>query len=166
MIIWTSLKTARPGESEFLDLTVTLANYVRAFESASFWRTTVNTLSFALASTLLAFVMGAFIAWVVERTNTPLARLIGFMLIGRIIIPGILIASSWILIASPKTGLLNQLVLQATGVRNVLNIYSFWGMVWVQALEMVPLIYLLHPDHAPEAVDVEDVAHAGRLQHE
>src|SRR5262245_50995096 len=143
MIIWTSLKTARPGESEFLDLTVTFANYVRAFESASFWRTTVNTISFALASTLLAFVMGAFIAWVVERTNSPLARLIGFMLIGRIIIPGILIAISWILIASPNIGLLNQLMLQATGVRNVVNIYSFWGMVWVQALEMVPLIYLL-----------------------
>jgi iron(III) transport system permease protein len=143
MIVWTSLKTARPGESEFLDLTVTFANYVRAFESASFWGTTANTLSFALASTLLAFLMGAFIAWVVERTNTPLARLIGFMLIGRIIIPGILIAISWILIASPNIGLFNQLVLQATGVRNVVNIYSFWGMVWVQALEMVPLIYLL-----------------------
>jgi iron(III) transport system permease protein len=143
MIVWTSLKTARPGESEFLDLTVTLANYVRAFESASFWRTNVNTLSFAFASTLLAFLMGAFIAWVVERTNTPLARLIGFMLIGRIIIPGILIAISWILIASPNIGLLNQLILQMTGIRNVVNIYSFWGMVWVQALEMVPLIYLL-----------------------
>jgi iron(III) transport system permease protein len=143
MIVWTSLKTARPGESEFLDLTVTLANYLRAFESASFWRTSVNTLSFAFASTLLAFLMGAFIAWVVERTNTPLARLIGFMLIGRIIIPGILIAISWILIASPNIGLLNQLILQMTGIRNVVNIYSFWGMVWVQALEMVPLIYLL-----------------------
>src|SRR4051812_39923561 len=91
MIIWTSLKTARPGEAEFLELTFTLANYIRAFNSPSFWRTTTNTLAFALASTLLAFVMGAFIAWVVERTNTPLARLIGFLLIGRIIIPGILI---------------------------------------------------------------------------
>src|SRR5262249_16219156 len=143
MIIWTSLKTARPGEAEFLELSFTFANYIRAFASPSFWRTTVNTLSFALASTLLAFVMRAFIGWVVERTNTPLARLIGFLLIGRIIIPGILIAISWILIASPNIGLFNQLVLQATGVRNVVNIYSFWGMVWVQALEMVPLIYLL-----------------------
>ncbi len=143
MIIWTSLKTARPGEPEFLNLTFTLGNYVRAFGGASFWRTTWNTLSFALASTILAFLMGAFIAWVVERTNTPLSRFIGFMLIGRIIIPGILIVISWILIASPNIGLFNQLVLQATGVRNVVNIYSFWGMVWVQALEMVPLIYLL-----------------------
>jgi iron(III) transport system permease protein len=143
MIIWTSLKTARPGEAEFLDLTFTLANYVRAFDSPSFWRTTTNTLAFALASTLLAFVMGAFMAWVVERTNTPLARLIGFLLIGRIIIPGVLIAISWILIASPNIGLFNQIMLQVTGIRNVVNIYSFWGMVWVQALEMVPLIYLL-----------------------
>jgi iron(III) transport system permease protein len=143
MIIWTSLKTARPGEAEFLELSFTLANYIRAFDSPSFWRTTTNTLAFALASTLLAFVMGAFIAWVVERTNTPLARLIGFLLIGRIIIPGILIVISWILIASPNIGLFNQLMLQATGIRNVVNIYSFWGMVLVQALEMVPLIYLL-----------------------
>ncbi len=143
MIIWTSLKTARPGEAEFLTLSFTLANYVRAFGSASFWRTSGNTLAFALASTLLAFVMGAFVAWVVERTNTPLARLIGFMLIGRVVIPGVLIVISWILVASPNIGLVNQMARGVTGIRNIVNIYSFWGMVWVQALEMVPLIYLL-----------------------
>jgi len=143
MIVWTSLKSARPGEPEFLSLTFTLANYLRAFGSASFWRTTGNTVAFALAATLLAFVMGAFIAWVVERTNTPLAKFIGVMLIGRIVIPGVLITIAWILVASPNIGLLNQLVLRATGLRNVVNIYTFAGMVWVQALEMVPLIYLL-----------------------
>src|SRR5262247_764321 len=58
MIVWTSLKTARPGEAEFINLTFTLSNYVRAFGSAAFWRTTGNTLSFALAATLLAFAMG------------------------------------------------------------------------------------------------------------
>jgi iron(III) transport system permease protein len=143
MIIWTSLKTVRPGDPEFLSLTITFANYVRAFGSLSFWRTTGNTLSFALAATLLAFPIGVFLAWVVERTNTPLARFIGFVLIARIIIPGVLIVISWILIASPNIGLFNQLMSPLTGVRNVVNIYTFWGMVWVQALEMVPLIYLL-----------------------
>ncbi len=87
--------------------------------------------------------MGAFVAWVVGRTNTPLARLVGILLVGRIVIPGVLITISWILIASPNIGLVNQVVLDLTGLRNVVNIYSFWGMVWVQALEMVPLIYLL-----------------------
>jgi iron(III) transport system permease protein len=143
MIIWTSLKSVRPGEPDFLNFSFTLANYVRAYGSASFWRTTGNTLAFSLASTLLAFGMGAFVAWTVGRTNTPLAKFIGFMLVGRIVIPGILITISWILIASPNIGLFNQMVLKLFGVRNVVNIYTFWGMVWVQALEMVPLIYLL-----------------------
>src|SRR5688500_5100894 len=96
MIIWTSLKTARPGDPEFLSLSFTLANYARAFGSPSFWSATWNTLYFSVVSTVLAFVLGAFVAWVVERTNTPLARLIGLMLIGRIVIPGILITLSWI----------------------------------------------------------------------
>ncbi len=143
MIIWTSLKLARPGQPDFLSLSFTLANYLRAYGSAAFWRTSWNTLSFALASTLLAFVIGAFMAWVLARTNTPLAGLIGFLLIGRIVIPGILIAISWILVASPNIGLFNQMMLKLAGLRNPVNVYSFWGMVWVQSLELVPLVYLL-----------------------
>jgi iron(III) transport system permease protein len=65
------------------------------------------------------------------------------MLVGRIIIPGILITISWILIASPNIGLLNHLTRMLFDVRNVFNIYSFWGMVWVHSIEMVPLTYLL-----------------------
>ncbi len=143
MIIWTSLKLARPGEPDFLSLSFTFANYLRAYGSAAFWRTSQNTLGFALASTLLAFVIGAFVAWVLARTNTPLAGLLGFMLIGRVVIPGILIAISWILVASPNIGLFNQMMLRLTGLRNPVNVYSFWGMVWVQSLELVPLVYLL-----------------------
>src|SRR5262245_6008044 len=135
MIVWTSLKTSRPGDPEFLSLTITFANYVRALGSASFWRTTGNTLSFALASTLLAFAMGAFLAWVVERTNTPFRRFIGFVLIARIIIPGVLIVISWILIASPNIGLLNQLMRPITGIRSVVNIYSSGSLGWLKACE-------------------------------
>ncbi len=143
MIAWTSLKTARPGDPAFLSLDFTLANYLRAFAQPRFWAATWNTLYFAFASTFLAFTLGAFLAWVIERTNTPFARLIGILLIGRIIIPGILITISWILVASPNIGLLNHLGLWLFGERNIFNIYSFWGMVWVQSIEMVPLTYLL-----------------------
>jgi iron(III) transport system permease protein len=143
MIVWTSLKTVRPGDPEFLSLSFSLENYLRAFGSNAFWSATGYTLYFSLVSTAVAFVLGAFLAWVVDRTNTPLARLIGLMLIGRIVIPGILITISWILIASPNIGLLNHLTRMLFDVRNVFNIYSFWGMVWVHSIEMVPLTYLL-----------------------
>ena len=143
MIVWTSLKDVRPGEPEFLTLTFTLANYATAFSSSSFWTAAWNTMLFAGASTIIAFILGAFVAWVVERTNTPLVRFISTMMIARIIVPGILITVSWILLASPNIGILNQLLRDVTGVRNVLNIYTFAGMVWVHSIEMVPLTYLL-----------------------
>jgi ABC-type Fe3+ transport system permease subunit len=55
----------------------------------------------------------------------------------------VIITISWILLASPSTGVLNYFIESITGVKRALNIYSFWGMVWVQSLEMAPLAYLL-----------------------
>jgi iron(III) transport system permease protein len=143
MVVWTSFKVARPGEPEFFSFSFTPANYVRAFASINFWTATWNTFRFALASTTISFILGTFLAWVVDRTNTPLARLVGILTIGRIIIPGILITISWILMASPTIGILNYFLELLTGVKRLINIYSFWGMVWVHSLEMTPLAYLL-----------------------
>lgn len=143
MIGWTSLKTVRPGDPEFFQFSFTLDNYVRAFASEAFWSVTWNTLYFSFASTILAFVLGTFLAWAVERTNVPFARIIGFILIARIVIPGILITVSWVLLASPRIGILNHLGFWLTGQRNLFNVYTMWGMIWVHALEMVPLAYLL-----------------------
>ena len=143
MIVWTSLKDVRPGEPEFLNFKWTVVNYIRIYGSKDFWTATVDTLYFALASSLSAFVSGVFLAWVVDRTNTPLARFVGIVTIGRIIIPGILITISWIFLASPTIGFLNYIIKSITGIRGLLNIYTFWGMVWVHSLEMTPLAYLL-----------------------
>ena len=143
LIIWTSLKVAHPGDPEFLQLSFTTANYFRAFAIREFWEASLNTLYFASVSTLFSFVLGTFLAWTVVRTNTPLAQLIGMITLGRIIIPGVIITISWILLASPSIGILNYFITETTGVRRFFNIYSFWGMVWVQSLEMAPLAYLL-----------------------
>ena len=143
LIIWTSLKVAHPGDPEFLELSFTTANYFRAFAIREFWEASLNTFYFASVSTLLSFVLGTFLAWTVVRTNTPLAQMIGMITLGRIIIPGVIITISWILLASPSIGILNYFITETTGVRRFLNIYSFWGMVWVQSLEMAPLAYLL-----------------------
>ncbi len=166
MIVWTSFKTARPGEPDFLLLNVTLANYVKAYGSKSFWSATWNTLRFGMAATILALVPGTFLAWVVGRTNTPLARLIGILTLGRIIIPGILVTVSWILIASPGIGILNYLIKVSLGINQFFNIYSFWGMVWVHSLEMAPLCYLLvsaaFQGMDPRLEEASNVAGAGR----
>jgi len=143
LIIWTSLKVDHPGDPGFVELRFTFANYVRAFATREFWDASLNTLYFALVSTLFSFVLGTWLAWIVARTNTPLAHWIGVITMGRVIIPGVIITISWILLASPSIGVLNYFIAAVTGFRRFLNIYSFWGMVWVQSLEMAPLAYLL-----------------------
>jgi iron(III) transport system permease protein len=97
LIVWTSLKTIRPGAPGFLDLSFTLSNYARAYGIPEFWQSSLNTFYFAAATTLCSFIWGTFLAWTVERTNTPVARLIGTITLGRIIIPGVMITVSWIL---------------------------------------------------------------------
>jgi iron(III) transport system permease protein len=143
LIIWTSLKVVRPGEPGFLELSFTFSNYARAYGIREFWQSSLNTFYFAFSTTLCSFLAGTFLAWAVERTNTPLARLIGMITLGRIIIPGVIITIAWILTASPSIGVLNHIIASLTGVPRFLNIYSFWGMVWVQSLELTPLAYLL-----------------------
>lgn len=117
MILWTSLKTVRPGEPDFLTLAFSLANFARALDSAAFWYAAWNTIVFVGASTILVFVLGAFVAWAVERTNMPLAQFFGMMMIARVIIPGVLITISGILLASSNIDLLNHIVRDIFGVR-------------------------------------------------
>src|SRR4029077_18068359 len=115
LIIWTSLKVDHPGDPGFVELSFTFANYIRAFATREFWDASLNTLYFALVSTLFSFVLGTSLAWIVARTNTPLAHWIGIITMGRVIIPGVIITVSWILLASPSIGVMNYFIAAMTG---------------------------------------------------
>jgi iron(III) transport system permease protein len=54
-----------------------------------------------------------------------------------LIIPGVLHTIAWLLLASPQIGALNSL----PGVH--VNIFSMWGMMFVQGLHTAPLVFLL-----------------------
>src|SRR6516164_8608672 len=53
----------------------TLDNYRTAYGSADTARLLGNTLKFALGSAAAAFCFGALLAWINERTDTPLKSL-------------------------------------------------------------------------------------------
>ena len=143
MIVWASFKTVHPGEPSFINFDFSVANYARAFGSKEFWEATRMTLIYATTCTVFAFLGGLFLAWVVTRTNTPGAQFIGMVTLARIVIPTILITVSWILVASPSIGMANKLIIMAGGPARFFNVYTFWGMVWVQWVEIIPLAYLL-----------------------
>jgi iron(III) transport system permease protein len=140
-MIWQSFNTAETADAPAV---LTLGNYVTAYTNpetvATFW----NSVQFALGGSMVAFVIGTALAWMNERTNTPMRRLFFALSIVPLIIPSILFTIAWIMLASPKIGLLNTAAMAWFGLETPpFNIYSMWGMIWVDGLHYSPMAFLL-----------------------
>ncbi|MEX0802639.1 MAG: iron ABC transporter permease [Candidatus Binatia bacterium] len=140
-LLYGSILTLPIGEPEN---SFTVQNYIDAYIDKELLPLLGNSLSFAIGSTLLAFLIGTYLAWINERTNTPLKKV--FMVVALIpfIIPGVLNTIAWILLLSPKIGLINLGLKEIFNLQSSpLNIYSMWGMIWVEALHSYPLVFVL-----------------------
>ena len=122
----------------------TWSNYTTAYTNPETVTTLWNSLKFAFGGSLLAFVIGTALAWMNERTNTPMRRLFYALSIVPLIIPSILFTIAWIMLASPKIGILNMVAQSLFGLEQPpFNIYSMWGMIWVDGLHYSPMAFLL-----------------------
>ncbi len=123
---------------------ITLQNYVRAYTDRSALPIMLNSVLFALGTMLLAFVVGTALAWITERTNTPLRGLFFAVSLVPLIIPGILFTLSWIFLLSPRIGLINQWLGTLLGRPGpFFDVYSMGGMIWVEGLHWSPIVYLM-----------------------
>ena len=141
MLLYGSIRSAPIGEP---GATYTIQNYVKAYFDKEFYLLFLNSLYFALGTCLITFVIGTYLAWVSERTNTPFKKVFVVMALIPFIIPGILSTIAWILLLSPKIGLINLTVKWALGLESSpFNVYSMWGMIWAEAIHLYPLVFLL-----------------------
>ncbi len=135
-----SFRTSPPG----LPSSLTFSNYVRAFTSESLLEAIGNSAFFAACAATLSLILGGFLAWITERTDTPLKRVVYAAAAMSIIAPGILIMISWVLLLSPQIGLLNLWIRQVPGFDNFsLNIFSMGGIIWAFGSDHFPLAFLL-----------------------
>jgi iron(III) transport system permease protein len=122
----------------------TLDNYAQAYGSGETARLFWNSLQFAVGASLFSFSLGTALAWMNERTNTPFKTLFFALSIIPLVIPGILFTIAWILLGSPKIGILNLALQGWLGLEKPLfNVYSLWGMMWVDGLHYSPMAFLL-----------------------
>ena len=141
MLLYGSIRSAPIGEP---GATFTIQNYIKAYVDREFWLLLLNSVYYALGTCSLTFLIGTFLAWVSERTNTPLKKLFVVMSLIPFIIPGILSTISWILLLSPKIGLINIAIKETLGLEAApFNIYTMWGMIWAEAIHLYPLVFLL-----------------------
>jgi iron(III) transport system permease protein len=131
-IVYLVLESFNTGDSqEFPPEAYGLDNYVNLIEDS---RILANTAFVACVATLLAVVLGFLIAWTLTRTRLPgRARLERLMQLPYYLTP-LVGALAWAILASPKSGFLNQLWHAVGGTGDLFNIYSAWGIAWVMAL--------------------------------
>jgi iron(III) transport system permease protein len=120
-----------------------LGNFETVLKGRHIVTTTINSVVFAAASAALALLVGWVMAWIVERTNTPLKPLAYLTAIISLGTPYILYVTAWLLFFG-KAGPVNHLYRTLTGNTDVLiNIYSMAGMVLVEGFLWSPLAFLL-----------------------
>ena len=140
-LVWQSFLTpetaAAPGR-------FTLENYKEAYSGAETIGLFTTSLTFATGAALLALFIGTLLAWIAERTNTPMKSLIYALSVVPLVIPGILFVVSWIMLGSPKIGLVNLVFQRVFDTDAILiDVYSLSGMIWVDGIHYAPIAFLL-----------------------
>ena len=102
----------------------------------------LNSLRFAAGSTMLAVALGTVLAYLIVRTDVPFKRLMFAVSLVPLVIPGVLHTIAWIFLLSPRAGALNSLFEPLLG-GPLFDIFSLGGMILVQGLHLVPLVFLL-----------------------
>ena len=126
------------------EFVTTLKNYQNAYASQYTYSTFKNSVIFASGSAGLSFLFGTVLAWLVERSNTPLRVVFIPIAVVPLILPGVLESIAWIFLLSPKFGYINVALMSLFGLESApFNVFSLPGMIWVHSVGQVPLAFLM-----------------------
>jgi iron(III) transport system permease protein len=118
-----------------------LGGFARAYGNARIGSLVGNSLWFAAGSAALSLAVGTGLAYFNVRTDVPFKGLFFAASIIPLIIPGILYTIAWIFLASPEIGLINSLLEPVFGP-GTFDIFTVWGMIWVEGLHLSPIAFL------------------------
>jgi iron(III) transport system permease protein len=122
----------------------TLQNYVRAYTDPEAYPLLLNSFIFGLGSSGLSVLLASTLAWITIRTNAPFRRLFELTAIIPNILPPLLVSISWVMLLNPSNGLINASLVKLLGIdRGPFNIYSLTGLIFVEALILTPLAFLI-----------------------
>lgn len=138
-VVLGSLRDTPPGVPGALSFD----NYIEAYNNPRLLGAIKNSLIFATGSSILAFVLGCYLAWVTERTNAPLRKLIYAFVLVPVIVPGVLTTIAWVLTLNETIGLANY-ALSFIGINEpFFDSYTMTAMIWVDGTDSITLPFLL-----------------------
>ncbi|MBM4264314.1 MAG: iron ABC transporter permease [Deltaproteobacteria bacterium] len=122
----------------------TLQNYVRAYSDPEAYSLMLNSFIFGIGSAGLSVIFALALAWITIRTDAPFRRLFELTAIIPNILPPMLVSISWVMLCNPSNGLINGVFVKLFGMeKGPFNIYSMTGLIYVEALILTPLAFLI-----------------------
>lgn len=139
-LVWGSFNQGNPATPGGL----TLQNYVRVYTDPATLKLFTNSVWYAGGSSVLALLIGTALAWIVERTDTPLRKVFFALTLVPLLTPGVLVTIAWLYLLNPRNGFINHLAMNLFGLGEApFDVYTMWGMIWIEALHFVPLVFIL-----------------------
>lgn len=138
-LVFGSVFTGRPGQAGQFDL----GTYARIISDPRSYELMGVSIAYGLGATMISLVLGVGIAWLLRRTDLPLKPLFTFVVLLPLFVPGLLFTIGWILLLDPTIGIVNTFLRSTFGFESgPIDLFSFYGMVWVKGIDGVPLVTL------------------------
>jgi iron(III) transport system permease protein len=140
MLVVGAFKEGDPGVAGAF----TLQHLIDAYADPTIYPLFLNSASYALGTAIVSFIIGTALAWIIERTNTPLKSLFYSLTLVPFIIPGVLHTIAWIYLLSPRIGFINRVLVATFNLSSPpFDIFTIGGMVWVEAMHLSPIVFVL-----------------------
>jgi len=122
----------------------TLQNYADAFDLYLLREVLPNTAIVGIGTVAMVLFFSVPLAWLLHRTNVPLRELWIALIAVAVIVPGFLKAMGWIMLLSPKIGLINKFLMYLFGLQEApFSVTNVWGVAFVQGLMLTPTMFFL-----------------------
>jgi len=136
-------------------------NWVTAYTDSGTLHSIWTTLWLAVVRTALAVPAAVLLSWLIARTNMPGAAILELGMWVAFTLPTLSLVLGWILLLDPKDGLINNALAGLPfGKHLVLNIYSYWGIIWVHLVSRaIPIqVILMTPAFRRVGARLEEVS--------
>ena len=124
------------------DLVLTGRHLITVLSDSIYWTALLNTVVISLGAALVATTIGTVFAWIFVRTDTIGRGFFEAVSQLPIFIPPFVGAVAWMLLAAPRSGIINRL-LATPGSPGALDVYSHLGILFVIGLYLAPYVMMI-----------------------
>ncbi len=129
-LIVSSFQLAGPGQAPVWGLDA----WRTTLNNSEVWLSMWNSIRLYFATSMISWPTAILLAWILGRTDIPKKNWIEFQFWLSFFLPSLSVVMGWIVLIDPSFGLLNQALRKLPFINTAtgpLNIYTFWGLVWV-----------------------------------